>query len=109
MIVEVAKNEIPTICYIRKAQNLTYQFFFSDIKRCYALKRAENVYIVSEYTRKYIVENYNSYVWIVHNCVEDEAKEHIKCFQMENKVIKYLEIGSIEERKQCEVHFVSRC
>ena len=125
-VVEIAQNLIPTIWYIREAQNLTYQFFFSDIRRYYALKRAQNIYTVSEYAKKYIAENYNTHVRVVHNCVEDEAKELVRSVQEKNKVIKFLAIGCIEERKQfdvfikaytrltyeerkqCEVHFVGK-
>ena len=125
-VVEVAQNLIPTIWYIREAQNLTFEFFFSDIRRYYALKRAENIYTVSEYARKYIVENYNPHVRVVHNCVEDESRGLINSAQKKNNVIKFLAIGSIEERKQldvfveayirltyeerkqCEVHFVGK-
>lgn len=102
-IVEISKNLIPTIWYIREAQNLTYQYFFSDIRRYYAIMRAENIYTVSEYAEKYIVENYNPHVHVIHNCVEDEAIEYVKSLQKKNEIIKFLALGTLEERKQFDV------
>lgn len=102
-IADVAKNIIPTIWYIREARNLPGQFFMSDIGRYYALKRAEKIYTVSAYAQEFIRDNYNPHVRVIHNCVEDEFFKFSGERQIQDRNIRFLALGTIEERKAFDV------
>lgn len=102
-LADIAKNIVPTIWYIREAQNLPWQFFKSDIKRYYALKRAENIYTVSEYAKEFISVNYNPKVTVVHNCVEDVFDQYKKESAYDDGIIRFLALGTLEERKAFDV------
>lgn len=102
-IADVAKNIIPTIWYIRESQNLPWQFFVSDIGRYYALKRAENIFTVSEYAQEFIRSNYNPHVRVVHNCVDDEFEQYHSRRDPKDTKIRFLALGTIEERKAFDV------
>lgn len=65
-----AKDIIPTIWYIREAQNLP-AICVGNPARENALKTAERLYCVSEYAADFIRTHYNSRAVVVHNCVED--------------------------------------
>lgn len=125
-IADVGQELCPTIWYIREADNLP-EFFEKDIKRREAFERAKNIYVVSEYARDFIVNNFNENVRVLHNCVEDESM--LFNFASEKKSpnkIKFLALGTIEERKgydiyidaylsmqeelkrRCEVHYAGR-
>lgn len=93
----------PTIWYIREAGNLK-DICRGNVGRELALKDAEKLYCVSDYAKKYISENFNKNVFVVHNCVEDyyvpeESKREIS---PENE-IKMVVIGTISERKAFDV------
>lgn len=65
-----SRKYIPTIWYIREAQNIRtifgQNFYWKKI-----FVTAEELYCVSEYAAAFIKENYNSNVKVLHNCVED--------------------------------------
>lgn len=102
-LADVAKNIVPTIWYIREAQNLSWQFCRFDYRRYYALKRAENIYSVSEYAAEYIKNNYNRNVHILHNCVEDVGCEFTKKPNYDDGIIRIIAIGTLEPRKAFDV------
>ena len=124
-VADVAKNILPTIWYIHEAQNLS-EVFWMDIKGYFALKRAEKVYVVSEYAKKYIENRYISDVYILHNSVEDELEKYIYRVSEKNDTVKFLALGALAERKafdiliyaymrlsndekgKCEIHFAGR-
>lgn len=99
-LADYAKNIIPTIWYIREAQNLSWQFFRYDYKRYYALKRAENIYAVSEYAADYI-KKINASVRVIHNCVEDVKSEFSP--QCKSETIRFLMLGTLEPRKAFDI------
>jgi len=100
-VADIAKNIVPTIWYIREAQNLPWQFLKYDMRRTYALRRAENIYTVSEYAQEFIMDNYNKNVQVVHNCVEDEYINYSK--KREEGKIRFLALGTVEKRKAFDV------
>lgn len=102
-IADMAKNIIPTIWYIREAHNLSWQFCKYDYRRYYALKRAENIYAVSEYAAEYIRNNYNPNVRVVHNCVEDVGNRYAKGSEYEDDIVRFISLGSLEPRKAFDI------
>lgn len=125
-IADIGQELCPTIWYIREADNLP-EFFEKDIKRREAFERAKNIYVVSEYARDFIVNNFNENVRVLHNCVEDESSlYHFVGKKKESEKTKFLALGTIEERKgydiyidaylsmneklktKCEVHYAGR-
>ncbi|WP_257906136.1 glycosyltransferase, family 4 [Campylobacter lari] len=120
--VELLNDLIPVVWYIREAENLPD--FFWKPQRKVALMNARKLYVVSEYAKKFIVNNYNTNVKVLHNYVDDFYYK-IKPKQNKNKV-KFLSLGTIEKRKgydvlldafiglpneireQCELHFAGR-
>lgn len=106
-LADISKNIVPTIWYIREAQNLKWQFLKNDHKRYYALKRAENIYAVSEYAREFIVQNYNSNVRVVHNAVEDEFYKYQKGGIEKSDKIRLLALGTIETRKAFDIYIAA--
>lgn len=124
--VEMAENYIPTIWYIREAENIP-EFFMNDYRKFYALRNARNIWCVSEYAANYIRNYFNDKVEVIYNCVDDEAalvekEEDTDC---KRKVSFYMS-GTIEKRKgfdvfikafeqlepayqeKCELHIVGR-
>lgn len=116
----------PTIWYVREADNLP-EFFEKNKKRQEAFERARNIYVVSEYARDFIVNNFNENVRVLHNCVEDERLLYnFENTRRDNDKVKFLALGTIEERKgydvyidayldmqeevrkKCEIHYAGR-
>ena len=96
----VARHIIPSIWYIREAQNLP------DIcnkvpLRLATLKDSEMLYCVSEYAQDFIRNEYNHNVKVVHNCVEDfyDGNENI----VEDK-INIMAVGTINYRKAFDIY-----
>lgn len=124
--VEMAENFIPTIWYIREAENIP-EFFMNDFNKFYALKGARNIWCVSEYAAKFISDYFNKNVEVIYNCVDDEARliEEKDSNISKSKVSFYMS-GTIEKRKgydifikafeqlepyyqgKCELHIVGR-
>ena len=126
--VEAIRTVIPTVWYIREAENIP-DFFNNDFKRGNLLKRVENIWSVSEYAKEFITSFFNKNVTVLHNCVDDEFSEKEYIVKNENDrgdVVKFVVIGSIEYRKgvdvlidaynllsenykeKCELHLVGR-
>lgn len=105
-VVKAAQDIVPTIWYIREAQNIP-QFFHGKGEIYETLCTAYCIYTVSEYAKEFICENYNSNVHVIHNCVDDEYKEYhcINRKKKRNEVVKFLTLGTIEERKGYDVYF----
>lgn len=125
-LADLAKNHIPTVWYIREAQNIPWGFIKYDYHMFFALKRAENIYAVSEYAADFISEKYGKRVTVVHNCVDDESEGRFECIQEKTKKVRFLALGTVEPRKafdtvisaynqmsdidriQSEIHFAGR-
>lgn len=123
-VADIAQNYVPTIWYVREADNLP-EFFGKDYRRREAFERAKNIYVVSEYAQEYIINNFNENIRVLHNCVEDDSK-NTKVMERDKSVVKFLALGTIEERKgydiflhaymqlpeelrnKCELHFAGR-
>lgn len=123
-VVEVFSNLLPVVWYIREAQNLP-QFFWKK-GREEAIRSAKELYVVSEYAKEFIVENYNKNVKVLHNCVDDVYVNYNNLKRTADKKLKFLAMGTIEKRKgydilikafmdlpkdiaiQCELHFAGR-
>lgn len=126
--VEFIKDFLPVVWYVREAENLPSFFWIPQRKT--ALEAARKIYVVSEYARDFIVKNYNPNVEVLHNYVDD-VFEAEGCFiadkpQKGAQRLKFLALGTIEERKgydvlveafialpeairaQCELHFAGR-
>lgn len=126
-VVKAAQDIVPTIWYIREAQNIP-QFFHGKGEMYETLCKAYCIYTVSEYAKEFIYENYNPNVNVIHNCVDDEYRENHGTGKRskEKEVVKFLTLGTIEERKgydiyckaymqlpkeyqkKCEIHFAGR-
>lgn len=100
-LADYSKNIIPTIWYIREAHNLSWQFFRYDYRRYYALKRADNIYAVSEYAADYI-KCINTKVRVIHNCVEDVYSKYAPTAK-KDRIIRFLMLGTLEPRKAFDV------
>lgn len=93
----------PTIWYIREAGNLK-EICRGNVDRELALKNAEKLYCVSEYAEKYISDDFNSNVLVVHNCVEDYySPSNPQCKIGQNDEISMIVMGTISERKAFDV------
>lgn len=103
-VADIAQLYIPTIWYIREADNLP-EFFGKDPARKEAFERARNIYAVSEYAQEYIVNNFNENVRVLHNCVEDDVHCCAERMDKKNNIIKFLAMGTIEERKGYDIFF----
>lgn len=117
-----ARKFIPCIWYIREATNLP-DICNNAGERLEALKNADELYCVSEYAKKFIEDNYNSHVRVVHNCVEDYYTGKIN---RPGKKINFAVIGTVtyrkafdicidafekltaEEQEQCHLYFAGR-
>lgn len=124
---------IPTILYIRSDGKLIAHFlqkaitFQKDCERYYAIKNAKYIVAVSDYSGDWVKENINPNVYVINNFLEDKYDSCItaKTVDKEHK-IKFLALGSIENRKafdvyidsftalskdyrqKCEIHFAGR-
>lgn len=80
-IYNILRLKMPTIWYIREAQNLDY-FFQRDSSKKDTLRWATGVYSVSEYAKRYIAKFCKHKVRVLHNAVEDfndgYKKEYLK-------------------------------
>ena len=92
---------IPTIWYIREAQNLK-DIFKKFPERERRLKLADEVYCVSEYARNYINKNYNKNVRVVRNSVADYYDESLNRFLIDGKV-NFFSMSTIQDRKGIDV------
>lgn len=95
--VEAIGNFIPTVWYIREAQNIP-EFFENDYKRGYLLKGNSSIWVVSDYAKEYVDEFFNTNAYVVHNCVDDVYGTY-KNLSERNQRIKIIMIGTIESRK----------
>lgn len=93
----VVRKYIPTVWYIREATNIPF-CCKSSATRMQTLKNADKLYCVSEYAASYI-KRYNKNVEIVNNCVEDISNLAALYSGPTNKKIKFIQLGTIEERK----------
>ena len=95
------KNKIPTIWYIREAQNIK-QFIAKKSASKYILHNAKNIYCVSEYAKDFIMQNYNKNVKVVHNASEDYNNNYTKMY-LENGKLRILLLGTFNPRKAYDV------
>ncbi len=93
----VIRKYLPAVWYIREATNIPF-CCKSSATRMQTLKKAEKVYCVSEYAANYI-KKYNKNVCIVNNCVEDVSNLADPYFGPQNGIVKFIQLGTIEERK----------
>lgn len=101
--VEAAENLVPTIWYIREAENIP-EFFMNDFRKYYALKRAKNIWSVSEYAKEYICRYFNTRVRVIQNCIEDErllADQSI--LKKADGNVRFFMSGTIERRKGFDI------
>lgn len=88
---------IPTVWYIREAENIP-DFFENNHKRGLVIQKCQNLLAVSEYAAEYIKHYFNCNVRVLHNCVDDmyaPYKNHV----VKTDKIKIIMIGTIERRK----------
>lgn len=93
----VIRKYIPTAWYIREATNIPFCCKTSPT-RLQTLKSAKNLYCVSEYAASFI-RKYNKHVKIVNNCVEDMSQLAAPYNGPKDNKIKFIQLGTIEERK----------
>lgn len=96
----VSKDLVPTIWYIREAQNIP-EICRGNPDREKGLRNARTLYCVSEYAKEYIQRKYNPEVQVVHNCVEDYYQG------IENNVegkINFICAGTLTHRKAFDVY-----
>ena len=124
--VEMAENIVPTIWYIREAENIP-EFFMSDFRKYYTLKNAKNIWCVSEYAKEFISRYFNKNVQVIPNCVDDELNlVSYEGSQKSDDTVRFYMSGTIEKRKgfdiflgayelldleyknRCELHIVGR-
>lgn len=105
-IVKAAQDIVPTIWYIREAQNIPN--LFGSSKDMYEMMyKAYCIYAVSEYAGDFISHNYNPNVHVLHNCVDDEYDIYGSAHKplLKGGKVKILTMGTIEERKGYDVYF----
>ena len=114
---------IPAIWYVREAKNIPDYCSKTHNRSMFkALRKAEEIYCVSEYAKTYI-EKYNKNVIILRNCVEDYYRKEKRT---NGKKVRFVQMGSLEkrkgydifldalellteeEKKQCEVYFAGQ-
>lgn len=124
-VADLAQYIVPVVWYIHESENISV--FFRKTGQIASLCRAEKLYAVSEYARDFIVKNYNRHVEVLHNFAEDVfAREGSYLSVNPQDKIKFLALGTIEERKgfdilvdgfialpanireKCELHFAGR-
>lgn len=93
--VEAAQDYVPTIWYIREA-GIIEELIQNNMNRLEMLKKATNIYTVSEYAKEYIEKNYNSHVKVIHNCIEDN---YIKKEIEKDSPIKIVSLGILNRNK----------
>lgn len=96
---EAASKIIPTIWFIREAQNLP------DICDSVPLRKnllcvSPDLYCVSEYAKEFIQKNYNSRVNVLHNCVEDYYSGPM---EKTDSRINFIAVGTFNKRKAFDV------
>ena len=96
---DVACKLIPTIWFIREAQNLP-SICDSVPLRKQLLCTSPDLYCVSEYAKEFIQRNYNTKVKVLHNCVEDYFSDftispHAK--------ISFISVGTVNRRKAFDI------
>lgn len=100
---EAAENIVPTIWYIREAENIP-EFFMNDFRKCSTLKSAKNIWCVSEYAKDFICKYFNTNVRVVRNYVDDELLliNRVKT-KKDNEKISFYMSGTIEKRKGFDI------
>jgi len=94
------KKYIPAIWYIREGTNIP-EFCSKSLNYSMylALKRAEDLYCVSDYAAEFI-KKYNKNVKIIHNSVEDYS---VYSKPSQHDKVRFIQLGSIEYRKGYDV------
>lgn len=101
--IEMTENYVPTIWYIREAENIP-EFFMTDFRKFYALKNAHNIWCVSEYASEYIKRYFNKNVEVIYNCVDDEIEKVKLISEKDNSSrVRFYMSGTIEKRKGFDV------
>ncbi len=91
-----ARRIIPTVWYIREAQNLL-QMCAASPDQVRALRGARDILCVSEYARDFIAAHYNRRVRVLHNGAED-ISGGAKGRKADGEV-HFLQMGAVTERK----------
>jgi glycosyltransferase involved in cell wall biosynthesis len=100
-IVDLYQYQVPVVWLIHEAKSVKH--IIGRNKRHYdTLKNAQNIYVVSEYAREFILNQYHKKTKVIHNYVEDEYHEYGNQ-QAKEKAVKFLALGSILENKAFDV------
>lgn len=93
------KSYIPTVWYIREATNIPdYCTETKNVLMYKELCNAPELICVSDYAKKAIMP-YNKNVEVLKNCVEDVSEYALPYSPAKNGIIKFVQLGSLEERK----------
>lgn len=101
-VVQLFQEIIPTVWLLREGKNLPG---YLKNRECYiTLKRANNLYVISEYVRDYVLSKLcKKHVKVLHNFIEDVYKEYKSESRVESEIIKVLCLGTICSRKAQDV------
>lgn len=120
--VAAAQDYVPTVWYIREA-GIIPELIENNNHRLNMLYTARNIYTVSEYAQKYIMEHYNKNVRVIHNSIEDnffkneysrEGKIRIVTLGILNAnkgmdlLIQAYKSLAPEYKQNCEIHFAGK-
>ncbi len=97
MFYKILTDKVPLIWYIHEGHNISeYTNIFPELKN--VLQNSKNIYVVSNYAKDFIVENYNPNVKVIYNYVEDKYLT-LNTVQPKDDNINFTIIGYLTYRK----------
>ena len=100
--VNILSGLIPVIWFIREGADIP-ALCRNNKERGELLKTFPNIYCVSEYAKEKLINYTKNKVEIIHNCVEDISGYATDYICGKGDKIKFIQMGSIEERKGYDV------
>ena len=91
----------PVIWLIQEGTNISN--FFWNIDRKKALLSSKKLYVVSEYVQEYLEKTFHIKSEIIHNVLNDSSDKNDFAEEKTGKEIKFLTLGTIEERKGYDI------
>ena len=96
-------QRVPTVWYIREAGNMGEILKNSPAETAFILRNSRDIVCTSEYSAKAIRPYISHPVRVIHNCVEDEALLAEPHAPGSGTKVRFIQPGTLEERKGCDV------